>query len=123
MADEKQAQGPEQEQVQVQGEEPVQEPAEKQEEDKPVKEKKEDDGLLMPFLYALLAAAGAFTLVMIIGIVLTFFTRPAQPSETPSAEPSTQITQTWSYRSPDSEGSDLDASALPGEMAGNGYSL
>ena len=106
MADENQAQESEQEQEQVQGEEPVQEPAEKPQ-DKPAKEKS-GDGLLMPILYALLAAVGAFTLVMIIGIVITFITRPTQPQESPSTEPSIQITQTQSYQSPDIEGSNPD---------------
>lgn len=90
MADENQAQEPEQEQDQIQGEEPVQEPAEKPR-NKPAKEKS-GGGLLMPFLYALLAAVGAFTLVMIIGIVVTFITRPAEPSESPSTETSAQVT-------------------------------
>ena len=81
MADENKGQEPEQEQGQEQ--EPVQEPEEEQGKEKPAKEKGE--GLLMPILYALLAAAGAFTLVMIAGIVLTILFRPAEPEETPPA--------------------------------------
>ena len=109
MADEKQAQetGQEQEQAQgeepVQGEEPGQESAEKPQ-DKPVKKEKEKNGgILLPILYALLAAVGAFTLVMIAGIVWTILTRPAGPSESPSSEPSSQVIQT---QAPDGEGSD-----------------
>ena len=109
MADEKQAQEPEQEQEQVQEPVPVQgeEPAETPQ-GEPVKEKQEGDGLLMPILYALLAAVGTFTLVMIIGIVVTFLTRPAQPSNSPSEEQSAQVTQTRSYQSPDMEVLDWD---------------
>ena len=83
MAEENKGQEPEQQQEPAQGEEPAQEPAEEQRKDKPAKEK--GDGLLMPVLYALLAGVGAFTLAMIVGIVLTFFFRPAEPEETPSA--------------------------------------
>ena len=116
MADENQAQEPgqepgqeqEQEQEPVQGEDPVQEPAGSPQ-DKPVKANRNGEGLLMPFLYALLAAVGAFTLVMIIGIVVTFITRPAQPSESPSAGPSARVGQTQSSQAPDSEGSGTDA--------------
>lgn len=104
MADEKQAQETEQEQVQET--EPVQEPAEKPQ-DKPAKKKKEKNGgIILPILYALLAAVGAFTLVMIAGIVWTILTRPAEPSESPSAEPSIQIIQT---QAPESESPDSDA--------------
>ena len=110
MAEENQAQEPGQEQEQPQETEPAQEPAEKQQEDKPAK-KKSGDGVLLPILYALLAAVGAFTLVMIIGIVVTFITRPAQPSESPSAEPpsesATVSDQAW--RSPEGEGLYPDA--------------
>lgn len=102
MADENQAQEPEQEQEPAQEAEPVQQPTENQDKPAPKKEKS-GGGLLMPILYALLAAVGAFTLVMIIGIVLTVITRPAQPSESPSVEPSAQVTQTRSYSSPDVE--------------------
>ena len=115
MADENQAQEPEQEleqgQEQTQETEPAQEPEDKQQEDKPDKEKGE--GLLMPILYALLAAVGAFTLVMIIGIVITFFTQPAQPSQTPSEEPPAQGDQVsdQAWRSPDGEGLYPDAGA------------
>ena len=120
MADENQAQEPgqepgqEQEQEQIQGEEQVQgeEPAQEPDgspQDKPAKEDRNGEGLLMPFLYALLAAAGAFTLVMIIGIVVTFITRPAQPQESPSAGPSARVGQTRSSQAPDSEGSGADA--------------
>ena len=88
MADENKEQQSEQEQEPVQGEDPAQETEER---DEPARKKGE--GLLMPFLYALLAAVGAFTLVMIIGIVVTFVTRPPEdPSETPSALPSSQVT-------------------------------
>lgn len=94
MAEENKEQEPEQEQAQeekpAQEEEPAQEPAEAQQKDKPAKEKGE--GLLMPFLYALMAAVGAFTLVMIVGIVLTFFFQPAEPSESPPAQSSSQVT-------------------------------
>lgn len=94
MAEENKAQDPEQEQEQEQEQvQPVQEPTEKPQ-DEPAQKK--DGGLLMPILYALLAAIGTFTLVMIIGIVVTFITRPAQSPEYPSAEPSTQVTQTQS---------------------------
>ena len=89
-----------QEQEPVQGEKP----GKKQQNDKPAREKGE--GLLMPFLYALLAAVGAFTLIMIIGIAVTFFTRPAQPSESPSADPSSPGTQApvRAWQSPDGDG-------------------
>lgn len=90
MAEDNKAQESGQEQEPVQGEEPAQEPAEQPQEDEPVKEKGE--GLLMPVLYALLAAVGTFTLIMIIGIVVTFVTQPAQPSESPSEEPPAQST-------------------------------
>ena len=110
MADENQVQEPEQEQAQiqgeeqVQGEEPVQEPADApQAEPAKKKEKKDNGGILLPILYALLAAVGAFTLVMIAGIVWTILTRPAEPSESPSAAPSVQLSQTQSYLSPDIE--------------------
>lgn len=101
MADEKQTQETEQEQEpeQVQEAEPVQEPAE-QPQDKPAKEKKEGGGILLPILYALLAAVGAFTLAMIAGIVWTYILFPAEPPESPSAEPSFQIVQT---QAPNSE--------------------
>ena len=104
MADEKQAQETEQEQEpeQAQGEEPVQESVEEPQDD-PAKEKKDNGGILLPILYALLAAVGAFTLVMIAGIVWTILTRPAEPSESPSAEPSVQIVQT---QAPNSENPD-----------------
>lgn len=102
MADENQAQETEQEQEQIQDAEPVQEPAEEPQ-DKPAKEKQTSDGLLLPILYALLAAVGAFTLVMIAGIVWTIITRPAEPSESPSSETSMQIIQARSYQSPDIE--------------------
>ena len=93
MAEENKGQEPEQEPVQ--GEEPAQEPEEApQQEEEPVKEKGE--GLLMPILYALLAGVGAFTLALIVGIVLTFFFRPAEPEETPSEEQSSQVTLTAS---------------------------
>ena len=103
MAEENKGQEPEQEQGQeqepVQDEGPAQEPAEEQQKDKPAKEKGE--GLLMPVLYALLAAVGAFTLVMVVGIVLTFFFQPAGPEETPPAQQSSQVTLTTS--SPEAE--------------------
>ena len=104
MEDENQVQEPEQGQEQIQGEEPVQEPAETPL-DKPAKEKEDNGGLLLPILYALLAAVGAFTLVMIIGIVITVITRPADPQESPSVEPSAQVVQTRSYQASDPEGS------------------
>ena len=113
MAEENSAQEPGQEQEQIQEAEPVQEPAEDQGEKKPAKKEKKKDGggLLMPILYALLAAVGAFTLVMIIGIVITFLTRPAQPSQTPSEEPPAQGDQVsdQAWRSPDGEGFHPDA--------------
>ena len=91
MAEENKGQEPEQEPVQE--EEPVQESADEPQKDKPAKEKGE--GLLMPILYALLAGVGAFTLALIIGIVVTFFTQPPEdPSETPSGEQSAQVTLT-----------------------------
>ena len=83
----------EQEQELAQEEEAVQEPAEKAE-DQPDKKKSGKEGLFMPILYALLAAVGAFTLVLIIGIVMTVLTQPADPLESPSAELSAQVTQT-----------------------------
>ena len=94
MPEENQEQQPEQAQEPVQEQEQAQEPAEQQQEDKPVKEEKKDGGLLLPVLYALLAAVGAFTLIMIAGIVMTLLTQPAQPSETPSAEPSSRTAPT-----------------------------
>ena len=117
MADENQAQGPGQEQEQPQETEPAQEPAEKQQKDKPAKEKK-GGGLLLPILYALLAAVGAFTLVMIIGIVVTFVTRPDQPQESPSEEPSFQSTvePVQARQSPDGDDFHTDA-ALKGVTA------
>ena len=93
MADENREQEPEQAQEQepVQGEEPAQEPEEEVQQEEPAEEKGE--GLLMPFLYALLAAVGAFTLILIIGIVVTFLTRPSEdPAESPPAESSAQVT-------------------------------
>ena len=85
MAEENKGQAP------VQEEEPAQEPeGTPQQEEEPVKEKGE--GLLMPILYALLAGVGAFTLALIIGIVLTFFFQPAEPSETSSGEMTSQVT-------------------------------
>ena len=107
MADENQAQESEQEQEQIQEEEPVREPAEEKQ-DKPAKQKEDNGGLLMPILYALLAAVGAFTLVMIIGIVVTFITRPAEPLESPSAEPSSQVAQTQSPEASGNESPNLD---------------
>lgn len=116
MAEDNRAQESEQEQeqgqdqVQVQAEELIPEPVEQQ--DEPVEEKSGSGGLLMPILYALLAAVGAFTLVMIIGIVVTLITRPSQSSKSPGpsswgASPSQSPVQaqTQSPRSPDSEGS------------------
>lgn len=91
-----QGQGQEQREGQEQGQDA--EPAEKQP-DKPAG-KKSGEGLLLPILYALLAAVGAFTLVMIIGIVVTFITRPAQPSQSPSAQPSSRIASE-TYAAPD----------------------
>ena len=106
MAEENKGQEPEKEQEPVQGEEPAQEQAPEENPQKDEPEKEKGEGLLMPILYALLAAVGAFTLIMIIGIVVTFFTRPAQPSETPSGEPS-QSTQApvRAWQPPDGEGS------------------
>ena len=92
MAEENRGQEPEQEPVQ--GEESAPEPAETQQNDEPAKEKGE--GLLMPILYALLAGVGAFTLALILGIVLTFFFRPVEPEEAPSGEASSQVTLTAS---------------------------
>lgn len=87
MAEENRAQEPgqEQEQEQIQEEELVQEPAEEQKDEQA--QEKSGGGLIMPILYALLAAVGAFTLIMIIGIVVTIITRPAQPSAPPSPSP------------------------------------
>lgn len=53
---------------------------------------KEDGGLLMPILYALLAAVGMFTLVMLIAIGLTVANGPPQTATFPSAHPSVQGT-------------------------------
>ena len=114
MAEENKGQEPEQEQEPVQDEGAAQEPAEEQQKDEPAKEKEKGEGLLMPVLYALLAAVGAFTLVLIIGIVLTFFFQPAEPEETPSAQQSSQVTvapsspevETQAPQEPDDEGSD-----------------
>ena len=106
-------QEPEQEQEPVQGEDTAQEPEEEQQKDEPEKEKGE--GLLMPILYALLAAVGAFTLVLIIGIVVSILTRPPEdPSEFPSAEQSSQVTLAPSSteaetQTPAGEGSNTDA--------------
>ena len=122
MAEENKGQEPEQEPVQ--GEEPAQEPEEApQQEEEPVKEKGE--GLLMPILYALLAGVGAFTLALIIGIVLTFFFQPAEPEETPSEEQSSQVTLTASpdvteTQAPqESDGGD-EGDSEDGGDAGNG---
>lgn len=124
----------EQEPEQAQGEEPVQEqtqePAEPRQ-DKPDKEKRGGD-LALPILYALLAAVGAFTLIMIIGIVVTFITRPPEspPAETSSqsslSSPSPTRAQTQSPPSPDSGGDHTASaprgpSALSGQTAGSGY--
>ena len=111
MAEENKGQGPEQEQVPEQEEGPAKEPEEAQQEDKPAKKK---EGLLMPILYALLAGVGAFTLALIIGIVVTILTQPAEPSETPSAEQSSQVTFAPSPTqtpapAPDGEGGEDDA--------------
>ena len=99
MAEENKEQTAEQEQeqepVQGEGEEAALEPEENPQEEEPVEEEK-GEGLLMPILYALLAGVGAFTLVMIIGIVLTFVFRPADPSEAPSEEQSAQVILTTS---------------------------
>lgn len=51
-----------------------------------------DDGLLMPILYALLAAVGGFTLVMFIGIGARVVNGPPQAATVPSARPSIQET-------------------------------
>lgn len=51
-----------------------------------------DDGLLMPILYALLAAVGGFTLVMFIGIGARVVNGPPQAATVPSARPSIQDT-------------------------------
>lgn len=112
MAEELNDQEPEQEPEQEPGQEPEQEPAPGEEpgqepaetpQDEP--EKKKSRELLMPVLYALLAAVGAFTLVMIAGIVWTILTQPADPLESPSEDPSTQIVET---QPSDGEGSDPD---------------
>ena len=99
MAEENSAQESEQEQEQEQNQEQVQgmddsaqEPAQDKQEATPPVQENRGGGLLLPFLYALLAAIGVFTLVMIAGIVLTFFTRPADPSGSPSSSPSSQST-------------------------------
>lgn len=92
MSEENKGQTPEQEEEPVQGEELVQEPEEPQQQEEPAKEKGE--GLLMPFLYALLAGAGAFTLALILGIVLTYFHQPEEPPESPSEDSSSQVTLT-----------------------------
>ena len=108
MADEKQAQETEQEPelAQIQEEELVQEPAEAPQDGPAEKEKEKNGGILMPILYALLAAVGAFTLVIIAGIVWTILTQPGGPLAPPSSEPSTQIIQT---QAPAGESSGLDA--------------
>lgn len=105
MADEKQARETEQEQEpeQVPGEEPEQEPAEPPK-DKPAK-KKSGGGIILPILYALLAAVGAFTLVMIAGIVWSILAPSSGPLASPSSEPSVQIIQT---QAPESESPDSD---------------
>ena len=87
MADENRGLEPEQEQVQ--GEEPVQEPEENPQQEEPAEKK---EGMLMPVLYALLAGVGAFTLVLIIGIVLAYLNPPEEPLESPSEESSAQVT-------------------------------
>ena len=110
MADENKEQQSGQEQEPVQGEEPALEPEETVQ---PTEEEKKE-GLLMPVLYALLAGVGAFTLVMIVGIVLTFFFHPADPEETPSGEesaqvtlaPSPDVTDTQAPQEPDGEDSE-----------------
>ena len=78
-----QGEGPEQ------GEEPAQEPEEAPQEEEP----KKKEGLLMPFLYALLAGVGAFTLVLIIWIAVTFLINYIlQPFEPPPEQPSSEVT-------------------------------
>lgn len=68
----------EQEQEQVLDEELVPEPIEQlEQQENPEEEKRGSDRLIMPFLYALLAAVGTFTLVLIIGIAVTIITRSA----------------------------------------------
>ena len=53
------------------------------------KEEKKDGGILMPILYALLAAIGTFTLIMFIAIGIMFFrARTNTPSEQPSSQES-----------------------------------
>lgn len=105
--DEMQAEESGQEPEQIPEEDLFQEPDENPQHN-PDKKEKDSGGLLLPILYALLAAVGAFTLVMIIGIVVTFITRPAQPSESPSARPSAQATQTEAPQASDSESPDQD---------------
>ena len=100
MAEENKGQAPEQEPVQEEG--PAQGPEETQEKDKPAQKKGE--GLLMPILYAFLAGVGAFTLVMIVGIVLSFFFQPVEPSEDPSEQESSQVTP-----APSSDGTETQA--------------
>ena len=94
----------EQEVEQAQGEEAVQEPAEEAK-NEPDEKNSGKDGLLLPILYAFLAAVGAFTLVMIAGIVWTVLTQPAEPLESPSTEQSAQVTQA---QAPEGEGSNID---------------
>ena len=106
MAEENKEQAPEQEPVQE--EEPAQEAEEASQQEEP-KEEEKKESLLMPILYALLAGVGAFTLVMIIGIVVTFLN---QPSEDPAEDPSAQVTlsdssdQTETQAPEDSDGED-----------------
>ena len=123
MAEENKEQAPEQEPVQE--EEPAQEPEETpQQEEEPAKEKGE--GLLMPFLYALLAGVGAFTLALIIGIVLTFFFQPAEPSEAspdeltsqPAVTASPDVTETQAPQ--ESDGGDAGDEEDGGEDAEGG---
>ena len=122
MAEENKGQEPEQEPVQ--GEDPAQEPEDAPQEDKPDKEKGE--GMLMPILYAALAGVGAFTLVLIVGIVVTILTRPPEdPSETPFPESSSQVTLTDSpteteTQGPDGEdaGDEIETQGPDGEDAG-----
>lgn len=83
----------------VQEQEPLQEPGLEQElspnqKDKQNKDDKEEYGLLLPVLYALLAAIGVFTLIMLIGIGIAFFTnRAPAPSEQPSQGITEQTSQ------------------------------
>ena len=113
MAEENRGQTPEQELEQepeaepLQGEEPAQGPEENPQPDGQDEEKRRKGDMLMPILYALLAGVGAFTITLIIGIVLTYLNQPEEPLDgTPSDVSSSQVTASLSPEETETQGTD-----------------